>query len=287
MTESPPNSRPLEGPPPQLKAPPGTVDCHIHVFPDGFESQPGGPPIRELATLQDYAVVQRRLGLDRVVVTQPNAYQFDNRATLSAVAQLGQDKARAVVAVAPDTPLRDLQEMHQQGARGARIMDLAGGAATMADLGRIEPLAREVGWHLMVQFDGREIDRHLPALRAIETDYIIDHSGKFMEPVPADDRRVDEILRLLDRGNAWFKLCGCYETSRSGAPEFADVGAIAKRAIAHAPERIVWGSNWPHVWATPETYPDDAQLLDVLLHWTTAEMRQKILVDNPARLYGF
>lgn len=139
----------------------------------------------------------------------------------------------------------------------------------------------------MCQFNGNEIDRHLDALRSIETDYVIDHIGKFMPPVPADDRKVDEILRLIDRGNAWFKLAGINESSLTGGPAYADVAAIARRVIQHAPERILWGSNWPHLGAPREAYPDEAAFLDLLLDWAPADAVQKILVDNPAWLYRF
>lgn len=283
----PANTRPLTGPPPALKVPAGATDCHIHLYLPGFEPQPGGPPIAELATVEDYAVVQKRLGLERVVLTQSNAYQFDNGSTLAALEQIGPERARAVIAVSPGMTVPELERLHARGVRGARIMNLPGGAVKIADMKPVERLCRSLGWSLIVQFNGREIDQHIDALRSIETDYVIDHIGKFIDPVPADDPRVDEILRLIDRGNAWFKICGCYETSLTGAPDFADVAAIAKRVINHAPDRIIWGSNWPHVGVPRERYPDDAVLLDILLNWATPNQRQRILVDNPARLYGF
>ena len=260
----PSNTRPLDGATPRLGVPPGATDCHMHVFAEGFASQPGGPPIVQLATVEDYGVVQRRLGLDRVIVTQPNAYQFDNRATLSALDRFGADTARAIIAVSPTQTVEEL--------------------APLTVLG-----VRELGWSLIVQFDGREIDAHLAALRAIAAPYVIDHFGKFLEPVPADDARVDAVLTLIDRGNVWYKICAPYETSRSGPPGYEDVAAIARRVIAHAPERVVWGSNWPHVSVRPEAadYPDEAALLDLLLDWAPEAVRRKILVDNPAELYGF
>ena len=287
MGSIPANTRPLTGPAPALKAPAGATDCHIHLYLPGFEPQPGGPPVAELATVEDYALVQKRLGLERVILTQSNAYQFDNGSTLAALEQIGPERARAVIAVSPDMTVSELEHLHVRGVRGARIMNLRGGAVKITDMKPVERLCRSVGWSMIVQFNGREIDRHIDALRSIEADYVIDHIGKFIDPVPANDPRVDEILRLIDRGNAWFKICGCYETSLTGAPDFADVAAIAKRVINHAPDRIVWGSNWPHVGVPRERYPDDAVLLDILLDWATPDQRQKILVDNPARLYGF
>jgi D-galactarolactone isomerase len=281
------NTRPLDGMPPRPKAPPGATDCHMHFFLDGFSSQPGGPPIAELATIEDYAIVQERLGLERTVIVQPNAYQFDNGATLAALDRIGKEKARAVIAVSPEMTIAELKKLDARGVRGARIMNLPGGAVTLAEMKPVERLAREIGWHLIVQFNGNEIAEHLDALNSIETDYVIDHIGKFIPPVSADSGQVGEILRLLDRGNAWFKICGSYETSLTGSPEFFDVAAIARHVIAHAPERILWGSNWPHVGVARSAYPDDAALLDLLADWASADAVGKILVNNPARLYGF
>jgi len=287
MTEIKPNTRPLDGPAPKLKTPPGAIDCHMHFYMPGFEAQPGGPPIAELATPEDYAIVQKRLGLERVVITQSNAHQFDNGSTLAALKILGRDTARAVVAVSPETTPEQLKAMDALGACGARIMDFPGGAVPVSGLKPVEEKIRDLGWHLMVQFNGRDIDRHLPMLDSIECRYMLDHIGKFIDPVPADDPRVDTILRLIDRGNCWFKIAGAYETTLTGGPDFADVGAIARRVIAHAPDRIVWGSNWPHVGLPRERYPDDAMLLDSLLDWATEAQRQAILVDTPAEFYRF
>ncbi len=281
------NTRPLIGPEPILKAPPGATDCHMHVYLPGYESQPGGPTISELATVEDYYQIQKWLSLERVVVVQPNAYQCDNSALLVALGQLGLNKARGVAVVTPETPQAELEAWHSEGVRGARIMDLPGGAQSCADMALIEPRIRELGWHMMVQFNGHHLNDHLTSLKHLKTDFIIDHIGKFMDPVPSDDVRVDEILRLLDRGNAWFKICAPYETSLVGGPDYSDVGAVARRVIEHAPERVIWGSNWPHVGVPRSQYPNDAMQLDVLRQWATQSECEKILVDNPARLYGF
>ncbi|WP_148254219.1 amidohydrolase family protein [Aidingimonas lacisalsi] len=287
METTSPNTRPLDGPPPKLKTPPGATDCHIHLYLPGYESQSPNSPISEWATVADYRRVQARLGLERVVVTQSNAYQFDNRALLTALNELGTRSARGVAVVTPDTPEDELRSWHDQGVRGARIMNLHGGAVSTDHMLEVERVIRPFGWHLMVQFNGRYLDDYVDELRKIECDYIIDHIGKFMDPVPANDRRVDDILRLLDQGNAWVKICAGYEASLTGGPHYDDVGAIARRIIAHAPERIIWGSNWPHARVSQARYPDDAEQLDVLLEWANAEWHRQILVDNPAVLYGF
>jgi len=283
----PPNSRPLTGPAPRTKVPAGAIDTHMHFFLPGHDAQPGGPPIKQLATVEDYAQVQARLGLERVVITQGNAYQFDNGATLEALERLGQDKARAIVAVSAETPWAELERMHALGVRGARIMDLPGGAVPVENMGPVAEAVLPLDWIMMVQFNGRKIDDYFEALAGLKNRYIIDHVARFMDPVPADDPKVDAVLRLIDRGNCWFKLAAWYEYSLSGGPDFEDVGAIARRVVAHAPDRIIWGTNWPHLGAPAGHYPDDAAVLDQLADWVGEASLQRVLVDNPAGLFGF
>lgn len=280
-------SRPLDGPRPALQTPPLATDTHMHFYLDGFAGQPGGPPPPEPATIADYAVVQKRLGLERTVIVQPNAYQANNSCLLACLEAMG-ESARAVAVVTPETSEAELERMHALGVRGARIMQLPGGAVGIAQMQAVEAKVAPLGWHLIVQFDGRDLALHEAALRGLRGTYIIDHIGKFLEPVSPGDPSFTGMLKLLDRGNCYVKLAGCYETSRSGAPRFEDVGALARGFVAHAPERIVWGSNWPHVGVGSEDYPDDAHLLDVLADWTDDdEVLQQILVDTPARLYEF
>src|SRR5699024_3181027 len=130
--------------------------------------------------------------------------------------------ARAIVALPPDVAPAQLQQLDALGVRGVRVMNLPGGAVKMPQLAALERTVRDMDWSLIVQFNGRDIDSHVATLQALEAPYVIDHIGKFMPPVAADDHCVDTILRLLDRGNAWLKLCGCYETSASGGPDYAD-----------------------------------------------------------------
>ena len=279
--------RPLDGPPPKLKAPEGTVDTHIHFYTSDYEGQTGGPPPPEDATVKDYAVVQKRLGLDRTVIVQPNAYQFDNGCLLDALAQMG-DRARGVVVVGSDTPDAELERLTTLGVRGARIMQLPGGAVGLDQLLAVNARIEPFGWHPIVQFDGRDLPDHLDLLNQISGTYIIDHIGKFLELVSPDDPAFRALLGLVDRGNCYVKIAACYETSKTGAPDYSDVGQLASRLIAHAPERMLWASNWPHVGVPRTAYPDDAELLDVLLAWAPDEkVRRAILVDNPAKLYGF
>ncbi len=279
-------ARPLGGPPPQLVAPAGTVDTHMHVISADLPQKTDGPE-QAPASLEDYAVVQKRLGLRRAVVVQPNAYGDDNRCLESSLAKLGDD-ARGVAVVLPDVPDQELDRLHALGVRGARIMDIGPGAVTSENLIAVSERISAFGWHPIVQFNGREIADYEQKLSAVSGPYVIDHGGKFIPPVETDSHEFAILLRLLDRGNCYVKLSACYETSKVGAPGFDDVGALSKALVQHAPERMLWATNWPHVSATSQTYPDDAQLLDVLLDWASDETtRRLILQDNPTQLYGF
>jgi D-galactarolactone isomerase len=118
--------------------------------------------------------------------------------------------------------------------------------------------------------------------------FVIDHVGKFLEPVPLHHEAFRALLRLLDTGRCWVKLSAPYEVSRTGAPKYEDVARLAKSLVKHAPERMLWASNWPHPGMTGDKRPDDAAMLDLLLDWAPDDAtRKKILVDNPAELYKF
>jgi D-galactarolactone isomerase len=275
---------------PRLPVPPGATDCHMHIYgpPARYPVAPSNPtPVPEGADLDAYRALQAALGLTRTIIVQPTAYGTDNACTLDAVAAFGPEAARAVVAVTAATPPAELRRLHAAGARGARAFMLAGGVVGWDGLAALGRHVAPLGWHLQLQFDGGEMATREALIRDLPCDVVIDHIGRFHDPVPPEAEPVGALLRLLETGRVWVKLSSPYGVSRSGPPDYADVAAIARRLIAAAPERLVWGSNWPHPNA-PEPKPAVAPLLDLLGDWAPdAATRRAILVDNPARLYGF
>ncbi|MFC6446641.1 amidohydrolase family protein [Shinella zoogloeoides] len=280
--------RKLSGAPPEPRLPRGAVDTQMHAYLPAYPALPGGPglPPEPLPQPADYRKVMDWLGIDRVIVTQGNAHQRDNANTLACVAALG-PAARAVVVIDGATDDAEMARLAAAGAVGARIMDLPGGAVTLAGLAAVEARAHAAGWMIAVQFDGNTLLERLPQLQAIRARWVFDHHGKFFRGVSPDGPEVAALLKLIDRGNVWFKFAGVYESSREGWPH-GDVAAVSRRIAAHAPERIVWGTNWPHnMVRETAAYPDDARLADLTLGWLPdAAARALALVDNPQALYG-
>jgi D-galactarolactone isomerase len=271
---------------PRLAAPPGACDTHMHFYDRNVPAAPGGPPLPGHFDVAAYRQVQRRLNLQRVIVVQPNAYQFDNRVTLAAIAELG-NSARGVAVVDESVGDPELERMTRAGIRAQRIFELPFGAVGLARMDAIMARVHPFGWHANVQLDGRTLPQVEAQLLRLPGKFVIDHNGKFLEPVGTDAPSFKALLRLVDSGRCWVKLSAPYETSRSGAPSYEDVGRIAKALVAHAPERMLWASNWPHP-SAKDAPPDDAALLDLLLDWAPNEAdRHRILADNPAELYGF
>jgi D-galactarolactone isomerase len=159
----------------------------------------------------------------------------------------------------------------------------------MLPLETLETMAARVagfGWHVQMQLDGRDLEQYEKMFARLPVPVVIDHNGKFLEPVATDHPGFQALLRLLDGGNTWVKLSAPYETSKTGPPHYDDVSVLARALVAAAPDRCVWASNWPHPGISP--VPDTALMLDLLLEWADDDAtRHRILVDNPARLYGF
>jgi D-galactarolactone isomerase len=274
---------------PRLNTTAGATDTHIHVY-DTAERYPVAPNAAFLpppARVADYRKLQRRLGLERVVVVQPSAYGTDNRCTVDAVAQLGQ-AARAVVVVDQSVSDAELERLTKAGARGIRFHMLKGGALPWDILEEMAARVHPFGWHVQLQCNGRELPEREAMLRRLPGHLVIDHVGRFMDPVPLDHPAFASLLGLLETGRVWVKLSAPYESSRSGPPAYEDVTALAQALVRAAPERMLWASNWPHPGQSDPRVRDEALLLDLLIEWAPEEaMRSRILVDNPAALYGF
>jgi D-galactarolactone isomerase len=272
---------------PRLKAPPGACDTHMHFYDDRFPMAPTALLKPPNATVAEYRALQQRLGLSRTVIVQPSTYGTDNRCTLEAMAALGAG-ARGVAVVDASVSDAEMERLTKAGMRGIRFHMLKGGALPWDILDTMAARVHEFGWHVQLQLDGRDLPEREAQIKRLPGTLVVDHVGKFLEPVPVDHAAFSVLTRLVDNGRTWVKLSAPYEVSKKGPPNYDDVGALAKALIKLAPDRMVWASNWPHPSVSKEQAPDDAVLLDTLLDWAPDDKtRSRILADNPAKLYGF
>ena len=273
---------------PEHALPPGACDAHCHVF---------GPAARfPFASTSTYVPVDapketlfqrhRHLGVSRAVVVQASCHGTDNTAMLDALRTRGDDY-RGVAVVAEDVTERALAEMHDAGVRGVRfnfVKRLGGGrplGVYRAILDAVEPL----GWHVVVYFDAEDLEALVPFLRGIGVPVVIDHMGR----VPVEQGVASKPFRLLcdllaGDDKYWVKISCPERLSRTGPP-WADVDPVARELLETAPDRVLWGTDWPH--PNMKTHmPDDGALVDrILTICDTPDLRRKVLVDNPARLY--
>jgi D-galactarolactone isomerase len=277
-----PNSSGIE--PPSLTAPANAADCHIHIYDPRFQPAVTKPA---MSTVADYRLLQKRIGLTRVVVVTPRNYVTDNSVTLNAIEQLGGDKARGVAVVRPSVTDAELQRLHSGGIRGIRFT-VGQPRTAVVTIDMIEPLAKrtaDLGWHVQLNMESDQIVEHAEMLRRLPTPIVFDHMGK-LGLSGLGHPAFDVIRGLLDQRRAWVKISGAYMNTRVGPPTYADATQVAQAFVNAAPERLVWGSDWPH--PTPTDKPDDAALFDLLAVWASNEKtRHGILVSNPEALYGF
>jgi predicted TIM-barrel fold metal-dependent hydrolase len=217
---------------------------------------------------------------------QPSIYGTDNAVTLDAVAAMGLDRARAVVVVDDSFDLAAMRAMGRRGACGVRFNAVSGNGTPLDQLEALGERLASLGWHLQLYAHSAEMVALEPVLARLPCPLVIDHMGGVTTAEGGlGHPGFQALLRLLE-GGAWAKLCG-YRSSLG--PPYADVAGMAAAMLAAAPDRCVWGTDWPHPSRrSPEEVPDDGVLLDLLGAWAPdPAQRQAILVDNPARLYGF
>jgi len=277
---------------PGFVLPRGSIDTHVHVFEPGYALSPGRGYNPPTSTLADLKHLHATLGIDRVVFTQPSVYGTDNAAILDAMAALNAQtphRARAVVALGMDVTEKQLAALDASGVRGVRLnFDNKGGmpiaTAQIPDLAaRIRPF----GWHIEFLFPGKDMVELMPVLAALAVPMSIAHFAYQPATAGVAAAGFRALIELARRGNTWIKISGANRVSATDLPPYDDVKPMAQALIEAAPERIMWGTDWPH----PNKYvanPNDADLVDAFGDWVGDDrMRRKIMVDTPAAFYSF
>ncbi|MGJ5178231.1 amidohydrolase family protein [Bradyrhizobium oligotrophicum] len=270
--------------PPAAKAPPKATDCHFHTYDSNYPAAPGATLTPPDASPNDYMALRRRLGTTRGVLVTPSTYGTDNSLQLASMKALGPDNFRMVAVVAEDVSDAELKRLDSLGARGVRFNLPFPGPLSVASLEKLSARLAALGWHCEINMRPQQLEAAQDMLSRLPSRIVIDHLGA----LPAEGLKSASyaiIRRLLDKGNTWVKLSGAYLTSKS---PYAESAAITAAYVRAAPERAVWGSDWPHPTRKADDKPDDAELFDLMANAMPDQAAlQRVLVSSPAELYGF
>ncbi|MDR3669920.1 MAG: amidohydrolase family protein [Holophaga sp.] len=271
---------------PRIQVPPLATDCHHHIYDASFPPDPNTTLRPPDASVADYRLLQRRLGTTRQVIIQPSTYGVDNSGLLKALGAFGLETARGIAVVNPGVTDAELEKMDAAGVRGIRINTHMPGGATSIDM--VLPLAQRIakrGWHIEIVAAEEDIVKNADTWNRMPCAVVFDHLGNVTD---VKNPAMGIIVKLMQQKKAWVKLSGPYILSKVGAPSYSDRTEVAKAFVKAAPGQVVWGSDWPHPTVSLDAKPDDAALMDLLAQWAPGKaLRRRILVDNPARLYGF
>ncbi len=275
---------------PSVTLPPLACDSQFHVFgpPEIYPVRPGAAYEMPTATIAAAMKMHRTLGLQRGVIVQPTTYGADHQATLDGVAAAGPNyRGCANAAVFENADDAALEKLHAGGIRGARFSRQSLGIAlTPQAFDRAIARIRELGWYAKVQPEPAGFAEQAVLYENLDLPVLIDHMGRPDPAAGADDSSLKKVLELLARGNFWVMLSLAEKISRTGKP-WDDVIPIMRALIEAAPDRVIWASDWPHPVSTSQP-PNEADLVDLLYRATDSdEERHRILVDNPATLFGF
>lgn len=257
------------------RTPARACDAHIHI--------------NDAASVERYRAAAREQGTERVVIVTPRVHGTDNAVTTGAIAALGIANARGVGVLRPDVTDAKLRELDAAGIRGIRftVFQPVGQVVT---IDMIEPLARRIaplGWHVQLHMRADQIVEHAAMIARLPCAIVFDHMGRMPLAEGARNPAFAAIVGLVERGDVWIKLSGPYLDDPDGGPRFEAITPVARAWVDAVPERLVWGSDWPQPLAK-DPKPKGRELIDLLGAWAPGTaVRERILVDNPATLYGF
>ena len=271
---------------PTFKLPPGATDAHCHVFGPGNvfpysptrKYTPEDAPKEMLRALHDY------LGIDRAVIVQASCHGLDNAAMLDCIAS--DPKRYRGVAIVNDTFTdKDFQKLHDGGVRGVRFnfVKHLGGAPDMSVVDRVIDRVKDRGWHVVLHLDAKDIDELSAIIRKLPMTFVIDHMGRVPGVDGVEQAPLKTLLELAKLEKCWIKVTG---SERIDFPPYDKAVPIARKILETIPDRVLWGTDFPHPNSTHEA--DEGELVDLVPHIAvSADLQRKLLVDNPAKLYEF
>ncbi len=268
--------------------PPGACDAHCHVFgpahrfpyaPDRAYTPPDAP-------LEDLLRLHGTLGIERGVIVHASCHGTDNRVTLDAIAR-SNGRYRGIAMIDETHDDRELARMHQGGIRGVRFnfVKHLGGRPDFGFFGHVVDRIKLLGWHLVLHLDAEDLIELQSLFAGLPVPFIIDHMGRVSTAHGLEQRPFRILLEAMKLDHCWVKICGAERVSSAGPP-FVDAAPFARALVAVAPDRVLWGTDWPH--PNVKHMPNDGDLADLLPQMIDDPLvLHRILVENPTRLYGF
>jgi predicted TIM-barrel fold metal-dependent hydrolase len=273
---------------PKLKPPPGACDAHVHLIgPAGkYRFAADSPYTSADALPQTLFALQDTLGLSTAVVVSPGGYGRDPTMLADVLAQYP-GRLRGIALLPDDTPSAEFARLGQLGVRGLRFISARRGGHLPHFNREVALRAHQHGWHVQFYPHGTDVVDYADKLLALPNDIVLDHFASIPAAGGPDQPAMKTALRMLETGRVWLKLSGPMRCTQDDLP-YAAVTPLARAFVKHAPERLVWGSDWPHVNLNDRAMPNDGDLLDLLAEWVPDDaVRRRILADNAKALYGF
>jgi 2-pyrone-4,6-dicarboxylate lactonase len=273
---------------PKLKAPPGACDTHIHLFGPAakYPFAPDSPYIAHDALPETFMALQDTLGMSTAVIVSPGGYGR-NYSLLADVLTKYPKRFRGIALLRDDTPSSEIGRLTTLGVRGMRMMSHKRGQHVPNYSREVAARVHEHGWHIQFYPHGTDIVEYADKLMALPNPIVLDHFASIPAKGGVDQPAVKAVLKMLDSGRVWLKLSGPMRCTDE-PPPYPSLTPLAHVFVKHAPDRMVWGSDWPHVNLDGMVMPNDGDLLDLLAEWVPdAAVRNRILTQNPKALYGF
>lgn len=265
--------------------PANACNSHLHIIDPAFPND--GKAAAQIGTVETYKKVAAELGLKRAVFVQAKPFACDNTCLLDAIEKFGKDKARGIAVVNNTVSDAELVRLHEGGVRGLRfsVWNPNNAVVSFSDCAPLAERVKDMGWNMQLHMSARQLFEQADTIRKLPCRVVIDHMGRLDPALGIKDPAYPFMLEMIDRGNTYIKVCGPYLNTATGFP-WNDATETAKAIAAYAPERVVWGTDWPHV--TEKVKPDENSFMELLPVWFPTEKALKLaLEENPAALYGF
>lgn len=265
--------------------PANACNSHLHIIDPAFPND--GKAAAQIGTVETYRVLADKLSLSRAVFVQAKPFALDNTCLLDAIQKFGADSARGIAVVNNTVSDQELERLHQGGVRGLRfsVWNPNNAVVSFDDCQPLSERVKHLGWNMQLHMGASQLVQWGDIIRKLDCKVVIDHMGRLDPALGVKDPAYPFIQEMIDKGNTWVKLSGPYLNTKTGEP-WDDATRTAVAIAEFAPERVVWGSDFPHV--TEKVKPDEAVLTELIGTWLpTEKARQLALADNPQELYGF